>query len=275
MQKTYWTVGDPIDHSLSPIIYNALFSSRGIDAKCEVLRVPERDLVKVMKRAREENVSGISVTKPDKEAIIPHLDRTDEKAGDIGAVSCVVNEGGTFIGYNTDLVGFLIPAEKQLGLLRDKTVHLIGAGGVGKAITYAVRARGGNLTIFTRELNERTRAVTDKYKSAQYKSLSELGNSKADLLINATDAGTNSSESVATMQQLRNYGVAFDVVYSPEETEFLKNAKKAGCTAISGLDMLVYQAARQFRLFTGLELGQPDIDLMFKVAREELARRQA
>ena len=257
-------IGSPVGHSLSPHTHNAAFAATGLDAvyvPFEVTDLPEfvRRMADPRTRELGWNLRGLSVTAPHKQAIIPHLDSVSENASAIGAVNTVVvsKERG-LEGYNTDANAALAPlvrmVEERVFDLCGARVALIGAGGAARAVLWALGAWGAWTTVFARDeakaqaVGEELGADCDSLEGARFKHF--------DIVINATPLGTRGSretETPASAAQLRGARVAYDLVYNPAETRFLREAREAGCLTVGGLGMLVAQAEEQFRLWTGHE----------------------
>ncbi|MDT5270796.1 MAG: shikimate dehydrogenase [Acidobacteriota bacterium] len=258
-EKTVVTglVGSPVGHSLSPYTHNTGFASLGLDAVYllfEVEDLPEfvRRLADPRTRELRWNLRGLSVTAPHKQAIIPHLDSVAPNAARVGAVNTVViSEERGLEGFNTDADASVVPLA-GLVELRGARVAVLGAGGAARALLWALGKRGARATVFARD-EARGRAVAEEFgaDAAQLEGASFEG---FDVVANATPLGTRGAretETAATESQLRGARVAYDLVYNPAETRFLREARAAGCETVGGLRMLVAQAEEQFRLWTG------------------------
>jgi 3-dehydroquinate dehydratase/shikimate dehydrogenase len=274
-------VGSPVAHSVSPQMHNRAFAARGVDAvyipfETRDARAFLRRMAHPRTRELDWNLRGFSVTAPHKSAIIEGLDFIADSARDIGAVNTVVCEGDELHGYNTDADAALAPLRAaplcDLLDLRRARVAILGAGGAARAVLWSLRAAGARTTIYARDM-ERAHIVAKNF-GAESRTLAGARFDSFDLIINATPLGTRGareSETAATAEQLRGVGVAYDLVYNPSETRFLREARAARCEAVvGGLPMLVAQAAAQFELWTGA--GAP-FEVMEKAAEERLARR--
>lgn len=251
-------VGLPVSHSLSPHMHNAALAAVGVDAvyiPFETADLPAfaRRMAHPRTRELKWNLRGFSVTAPHKSAIMRHLDRIESKAAEIGAVNTVVVEGNELRGYNTDAEAALLPLRGAVDL-DGARVAVIGAGGAARSLLWGLRARGAHTTLFARSVESaRATARTFGADVAQIENASFDG---FDLVVNATPLGTrgkNEDKTPATSKQLRNARVAYDLVYNPSETRFLREARAAGCETVGGLSMLVAQAAEQFKLWTGID----------------------
>jgi 3-dehydroquinate dehydratase/shikimate dehydrogenase len=252
-------VGSPVSHSLSPRIHNSAFAALGLDAvyiPFDVADVSDFVLRMVRPSTREFswNLRGLSVTAPHKAAVMRHLDWVEKTAREIGAVNTVVVvEGDELRGYNTDAAAAVKPLEGLLNL-RGARVAIIGAGGAARALLWSLREAGTHATVFARDV-ERARAAARDF-GAETARIEGAGFDGFDAVVNATPLGTRGereSETAASSAQLRGARVAYDLVYNPRETRFLREASAAGCATVGGLAMLVAQAAVQFKLWTGTD----------------------
>jgi 3-dehydroquinate dehydratase/shikimate dehydrogenase len=249
-------VGSPVAHSLSPHMHNAAFAAFDLDAvyiPFETVDVSAfaRRMAHPRTRELEWNLRGLSVTAPHKSAIMRHLDRIEPKASEIGAVNTIVAEGEELHGYNTDAEAALSPL-RGLVELGGARVAVIGAGGAARALLWGLRSRGAHTTLFAR--NVESAGETARTFGADVSRIESACFDGFDLVVNATPLGTrgeNENRTPARAQQLRGARVAYDLVYNPSETLFLREARSANCETVSGLSMLVAQAAEQFRLWTG------------------------
>jgi shikimate dehydrogenase len=217
------------------------------------------------------NFHGFSVTNPHKQAIIPFLDELDETAQAIGAVNTVKIEDGKLYGYNTDAPGFIRPLLDAYGDITDTRVAVFGAGGAARACIYSLKQAGADVTVFAR--NEQTGKHLAEEFDLTFKKLEALDSLlETGVLINATPLGTvgaTENETVAKAEQLTNVKLVYDLIYNPEETRLIREAKTAGCKTLGGLDMLIGQAVRQFEIWTG---ETPSRETMEAAARKRLSQ---
>ncbi len=241
----YAVVGRPVLHSRSPVMHNAGFAARGIDAVYVPLeaRSPE-DFVRF---ARRTGLRGASVTAPFKVSLMPHLDEVDPLAERVGAINTIVVRDGRWIGANTDVDGFLAPLEARTNV-RGLRTTVLGAGGAARAVAVALTGKGADVTISARRPSEAR--VIAKSVGCSAGSFPPPSGSW-DLLVNATPAGSTSDPSDPTAGAALDGRIVYDLVYAPLETALLQRARQSGCVTIGGLEMLVAQAERQFELWTG------------------------
>jgi shikimate dehydrogenase len=272
-------IGDPIEHSMSPVMHNAAFKELGLDYLYVPLRVKKEELGKAVESMRALNIRGVNVTLPHKVAIIPFLDKLDPLAKKIGAVNAIVNDDGVLTGYNTDATGFLQALVERGVEPEGKKVVILGAGGASRAISFILAEKGAHLVILNRpleldwaeELAHRISHVFEKEVKAlelNEKNL-EMVLEGADILINATSVGMSSDvdETPVPARLLKPGLIVFDIVYNPIKTRLLKEAEAAGAQTIGGLDMLVWQGAIAFEQWTG---QKAPLDLMKKEAIKAL-----
>lgn len=268
-------VGSPIAHSLSPYLHNRAFAACGYDAVYIPFKVHDiGEFIRRMAHPRTREIDwrlrGLSVTAPHKQTIIPHLHWIDAAAREIGAVNTICVEDDKLCGYNTDADAVLAPLRDVIGL-RGVRVAVIGAGGAARAVLWSLGRAGASATVFARNA-ERARAIAQKF-DARVAELKSACFGDFELVINATPLGTHGqfeSETPATVDQLRGARLVYDLVYNPVKTAFLREARKAGCAIVEcgGLAMLITQAARQFKLWTGQDA--PD-EVMSQAAEEYLS----
>jgi shikimate dehydrogenase len=268
-------IGDPIEHTMSPVMHNAAFRELGLDYVYVAFRVKSEELARAIVGMRALNIRGLNVTIPHKVSIIPLLDSLDPVAEKIGAVNTVVNRDGVLKGYNTDATGFLQALLDKGVEPRGKNVVILGAGGAARAISFILAEREANLVILNRreeldwaeELARKLSSVFGKETRALELQESNLRMAldKAEVLVNATCVGMspNNDETPVPAGLLRPDLVVFDIVYNPIKTKLATQAAQAGCETVMGLDMLVWQGALAFEMWTG---KQAPVSLMKREA---------
>jgi 3-dehydroquinate dehydratase/shikimate dehydrogenase len=257
--QVFGVIGKPVAHSLSPAIHNAAFDRLGLNAVYVPFLVDE--VGPFIQAFREIEVKGYSVTLPHKEAALLACDVVDPAAQRIGAVNTVVARNGQLHGYNCDYIAALRCLERALGAKRarkrsplaGRRVALVGAGGVARTIAFAVADRGGLVTVFNRTLDRAERLAADVARGTLAAPLADLSGAHYDVLVNATPVGMtpNVDASPVPTDALQPGAVVFDTIYTPLETRLIREARARGCTAVTGLEMFVDQAAAQCALFTG------------------------
>jgi 3-dehydroquinate dehydratase / shikimate dehydrogenase len=255
--QIFGIIGNPVNHSLSPRIHNAAFAAANLNAVYLPLQV--HDLVEFMRRMAHPktreldwNLRGLSVTAPHKSGVMGQLDWVDPAAQKIGAVNTILVQGDQLLGYNTDAEGFIAPLRATFGSLAGSRCAVIGAGGAARAVLWAIHSDGGKVKVFARN-GTKAKELADEY-SAECQAIGSESLADFDIVINTTPLGTRGEqqdESPVTAAQLRGVRLAYDLVYNPIETRFLREARQAGCETLSGIGMLLSQAAQQFQLWTG------------------------
>ncbi len=267
-------MGSPVAHSVSPQVHNAAFAARRLNAVYISFEVREavdfiRRMVHPRSRELHWNLRGLSVTAPHKSEVIEHLDHLELSAREIGAVNTIVVVDDTLIGYNTDAEAFLAPLKNRNHPLSGARCAVIGAGGAARSALWALQKEGAAVTMFARNVDA-ARPLAGKF-GAVCASLESALFADFDIVINATPLGTrgqHEDETPARAGQLQGACCAYDLVYNPLETPFIREAREAGCEIIGGLEMLVAQAAEQFKLWTGEEAP---LDVMGEAAARALA----
>ena len=273
-------IGDPIEHTMSPAMHNAVFKELGMDYLYVAFRVKKEELGEAIRGMRALSIRGLNVTIPHKVDVIPFLDELDPLAERIGAVNTIVNDDGVLKGYNTDATGFLQALlEREIGP-KGKNVVILGAGGASRAISFILAERGANLVILNRLLEldwaeELARQISQVFeKEIEALKLDEENLTtvlrEADILVNATSVGMspNINETPVPAKLLNSGLVVFDIVYNPIKTKLLREAEAAGAKTIGGLNMLAWQGALAFEQFTG---QKAPVDLMRKEAIKVLS----
>ncbi|MEI6327185.1 MAG: shikimate dehydrogenase [Candidatus Roizmanbacteria bacterium] len=247
-------IGDPVSHSLSPLMHNTAYEAVGLGEEFVYLaaQVKVEKIKETVEAVRTLGIRGLTCTVPHKTAVILYLDMVDETAQKIGAVNTIVNDQGHLIGYNTDWIGAITPL-KQRGDLRGKNVLVIGAGGAARAIVYGLMHEKAHVTIVNRTA-ERARALADEFHCLWIDNASNDFISSQDIIINATSIGMHPHIVEVPIQtcSIHRAQILMDIVYVPHETEFLRQGKSKGATIIYGVEMLLHQGIAQFELYTGV-----------------------
>lgn len=267
MKKTYGLLGKDISYSLSPVMHNAAFKALKLDAKYEVFDTPEEKLDDFFARLRKGEISGCNVTVPYKEKALEFVSGRTSTVNAIGALNTVVREGGALKGHNTDYNGFLKAlVGREEGDLNfnpeNKSVFIFGAGGAARAIVYVLSKVLAAKKIIIADIdNRKAEKLAEGISQGEKEDVTialaqDRGQyndfiSHSDLLINATPCGAKDGD-----DELFDYSYiperlyVFDLVYAAD-TPLMKEARSRGAKAVGGLNMLLYQAARSFELWTG------------------------
>lgn len=263
----YAVIGNPIDHSLSPVMHNANFKALALEHDYEALNIDSNHFHLIKDIITERNLSGFNVTIPHKENIIPYLDEIDEQSKTVGAVNTVSIVDGKWIGYNTDGIGYVEGLKTVYPDLSTAYILILGAGGASKGITNELMKHVNNkITVANRTQSRFDSWKMDinkiDLKDAQ-KALSEF-----DIVINTTPLGmNNSNDLVINLDNLSPHTLVSDIVYIPFKTPILKVAEEKGNPIQNGLDMFVNQGAESFKIWTN---QSPDYDTMKKAVLNHL-----
>ena len=258
--KIFCVIGHPIEHSMSPIMWNPALQELGIDYVYLAFDVHPKNLEKAISGIRSLDIRGINVTLPHKETVIKYLDEIDSIASKIGAINTIKNDEGTLKARNTDADGAkkaLIDAGCNIS---GKNIVFLGAGGVARSLAY-IMAEESNSIILTDLIEERAIAVANEIKEKMKVNIEgKISNKdtineslkKADILINATPIGMypRVEDTPITKDMLNADLFVFDVVYNPLETRLIREAAEIGCQTLGGLDMLLNQGILAFEWWT-------------------------
>jgi shikimate dehydrogenase len=249
--EVYGVMGHPVAHSKSPVMHNQAFAETGYPGVYAAFDVT--DVAGAAAGIRALGIRGMSVTIPHKVKIMAFLEEIDDQAREIGAVNTIVNHRGRLIGHNTDGAGAVQALLEHTGLF-GKTVVVIGAGGAARAVGYGLCRLGGTRVMFANRTEQKARHMA-RDLGAEFVPMADLEKTAFDILVNTTPVGMHPQTQAMAVSEsvLRPDLVVMDIVYNPLETQLLKLARQRGCTVIDGVGMFVYQGARQFALWTGLE----------------------
>ncbi len=259
-------IGYPIGHSVSPDMHNAAFKHLGLDAIYLKFEVKPEDLRDAIFGAKALGFKGFNVTIPHKEAVLKFV-KPVGIAKRIGAVNTI--DIPKLEGYNTDAYGALKALESAGVDVEGKVALVVGAGGAGRAIAFILAEKGATVIVTNRTESRGLKLAEDVRKVGDcifypYDKLEDL-KGKIDIIINATPLGMKGFEQKLPVPEelIESKVVVFDTVYNPPETPLIKTAKRKGCKVVYGIDMLVYQGAEAFKIWTGLDAP---VDVMKKAA---------
>ncbi len=258
----YAVIGDPVKHSLSPLIMNSAFEHNGIDAVYVALTVQESDARLAMQMVRAFGIRGVNVTMPLKQAIVPWLDSLSPEASLVGAANCVMNRDGLLEGHNTDCTGFRLSLDPFF-LQAPQTAVLLGAGGAARAIASELVRWGCKTLYLTNRSLEKawtlsailasqggTAIKVMEWHSPEWNAALE----QTDLLVNATSVGMGGHGDLGLLfpwARMDRRTVIYETIYNPLETGFLRQARQNGFRSVAGTEMLLWQAVAGLELWTG------------------------
>jgi shikimate dehydrogenase len=269
--KQLGVIGDPVAHSISPAIQQAALDRAGVDATYERWHTPLNALPGRIASLRAPDILGANVTVPHKQAVIPLLDEVRPEAIRAGAVNTILNQDGRLLGDNTDVYGVQAAVAEVCPDIASRPVLILGAGGAARGVVLGLAALGvSRITLWNRNRGRAEQLVADlaplplEVVDADPAAL-ERAVERATVLINATSIGWQGDETplpVSHLEQLEADSLVMDLTY--RDTALLVAARERGLPTLDGLPMLVYQGARAFELWTGVEAP---IEAMFEAAR--------
>ena len=271
-------IGNPVEHSLSPIIQNAAFESAGINWAYVALPVIEEKLSAAISTIKTF-FKGANITMPYKQDVIPFMDEVSSFAKMVSAVNTIKVEDDKLIGFNTDGRGFLTALEEELKFLPDgKSVVIIGAGGAARSIaTILALSKAKSITIINRSVEKAKHlgeSIISKFEDVNIDVLSLEDNlpksiEKCDLLINATPVGMDGKTTPVDTGVISKGQYVADLIYQPAETKLIKDAKKTGAKTMTGRSMLIYQGAESFEVWTDHNASIKDMKKAFDEAMKK------
>lgn len=247
--------GDPVEHTLSPLIHNEAFQYLGLDYCYVAFHVKKDNLKEAVQAIKALNIKGVNITVPHKEAVIQYLDEVSEEARSIGAVNTILNDRGVLKGFNTDVKGFILSLKEEGVNVKDKNFLVLGAGGAAKAIIYGILKEGGRVYIYNRT-PIKAREIKERFDTLGFiEVLNRVDKSvtkKMKVIANATSLGLKKDDPLPLSPELlKPEHVYCDIVYP--ETPLMNEAEKIGCKVIGGIGMLLWQAAFAFQIWTGVD----------------------
>jgi 3-dehydroquinate dehydratase/shikimate dehydrogenase len=267
--RVFGVAGDPVAHSLSPIMLNTAFRRENVNGVYVALHAKELD--DLLACIRDIPIHGLSITMPYKEEVLKHLDKTDPLTAKIGACNTIVrSQDGKLYGFNTDVSGVVRPLEMRLALQGAK-ILVLGAGGAGRAAVFGLKERGADVYI----LNRTPGPAQNLAKKARAKAVNKLQVRKMtfDVIINATPVGMEENrDPLPISEDDFKAKYFFEMVYTPAETKMVKIARSKGLQVILGSEMFVQQGARQFEIWSG---KPAPVQEMQRVVEYALAQRAA
>jgi shikimate dehydrogenase len=250
----YFVIGHPISHSLSPLMHNTALQYHGIDASYYAIDVQPNELTSFIAWCNQDTFLGCNITLPFKQQLFHLVDRRSETADAIGAINTVSKKNGELIGDNTDVYGFLKPLESLSDVIEETEAVVFGTGGASMAVVYGLQSLGVHkIYLVTRDpASKRAQESFIEYIGySQWPSVLE----NVSIVINTTPLGMDPNRDKSPVRDsestLLEGKICYDLVYNPQETAFLKQAKDTAEISIPGLDMLIHQGSRAFEIWTG------------------------
>jgi shikimate dehydrogenase len=252
-KKFYAIIGDPISHSLSPVLHNYWFNKYKINSNYSLLNVDEKNLKSVSQKIRNKELDGVNITLPYKKKIIPFLDQLVNDAHRTGSVNTIfLDKNNNLIGENTDVFGLQAAYLKEITNVEKKKALIIGAGGVAPSVIFALsKSKINNISLINRTF-EKAIFLKKKFnflEILEWKSLSAQI-SKFDIIVNATSLGLkNSKDFEFDFENVKDNLIYIDTIYNPIQTKTIKFLSKKNIRTFNGLDMFIYQGQKSFYLW--------------------------
>ncbi len=260
-KKLFAIIGNPVTHSLSPILHNYWFKKYNIEAEYSLLNVTEDNLKNVIQKIKDRELNGVNVTLPYKKKIIPLIDKLINDAKETNSVNTIfLSDDNTVIGENTDVFGLQAAYLKQINGAENKTALVIGAGGLAPSVIFSLeKSKFKNISIINRT-HEKSLFLKKKFNFLnvlEWKSLKQ-NITKFDLIINATSLGLKGSNDFEIdFENVKNNLIYIDTIYNPLETKTLRFLKENKMKTFNGLEMFIYQGQKSFYLWNKVN---PEID---------------
>ncbi len=249
--KKYTVIGNPINHSLSPNLHNHWLKENNIDGIYDKIKLEENEIENFINKIKDQKINGCNVTVPFKKTVIPFLDKLSLEADQTQSVNTIIFENGLVIGHNTDIVGFQKAIETPNYNIKGKIIFILGAGGVVPSIIFALKKMEVSQIIISNRTKKKAEDLKNQFKDIE---ILEWGKSpKYDVIINATSLGLNNETIKLDFSNNLSNKLFYDVIYNPNETNFLKEGRKFGHQVENGKLMFVYQALEAFKLWHGFE----------------------
>ena len=254
--KKFLVIGNPIEHSLSPQLHNYWIKNNGIEAIYEKKKLDGNELEHLVLQIKQKKIYGANITVPFKKAIIPFLDELSIEAKDTQSVNTLYLKNNKVVGHNTDIVGFETSIKKSKFNIFNKEVLILGAGGVVPSIIFALKKMNVSKIKVSNRTKNKAENLKKNFKNIELTEWGEVPN--VDMIINATSIGLKKEDVMKLDFSLMSGNKFFyDVIYNPNETNFLKIGKKLGNETLNGKLMFIYQALSAFKIWHGIE---PDVN---------------
>ena len=260
-KKSFAIIGDPIAHSLSPVLHNYWFNKYKIDANYSLLNIKEKDIESITDKIRNKELSGINITLPYKQKIIPFIDKLVNDAMSTNSVNTILlDDTNNLVGENTDVYGLQAAYLKEISNVRNKRALIIGAGGVSPSVIFALhKSKINNITIVNRT-HDKSIFLKKKFNFLNILDWVSLKQEicNFDIIINATSLGLKNGEDFKfNFDNVKSSMIYIDTIYNPIETKTLKYLKDNRIKTFNGLDMFIYQGQKSFYLWNKVN---PEID---------------
>ena len=260
-KNVYGLIGEKLGHSFSPQIHGEIFKKLGMEGEYKLFELKEEELKSAVLEYKEQGIKGLNVTVPYKIKIMAYLDVISAEAEKIGAVNTISLVNGVLTGYNTDYNGFGMSLERSCVEVKNKSAVILGTGGVSKAVVQYLVDNGAKSIMYV-----------SRNSGNGAKGYDEIASLKGDMIINCTPCGMYPKVDVSPVpcSILEGFDTAIDLIYNPEETIFLKQAKARGLKTVNGLYMLVGQAVAAQEIWNGIGLSETQVDNIYQCIKSLL-----
>jgi shikimate dehydrogenase len=250
--KKFLVIGNPINHSLSPLLHNYWIKNNNIEAIYEKKKLDTDQLKRLILEIRNKKINGVNVTVPFKKEVIPFLDELSVEAQSTQSVNTIYIKDNRVMGHNTDIVGFEKSIKKSKYSLKNKEVLILGAGGVVPSIIFAlIKMKVSKIKISNRT-KKKAEDLKNFFKEIEILEWGEI--SDFDMIINATSLGLKKQDNInLDLSFISKNKLFYDVIYNPKETNFLKTGRELGHKTLNGKLMFIYQAHSAFSIWHGFE----------------------
>ena len=261
--KKYLVIGNPIEHSLSPKLHNYWFEKNNIDANYSKRKIDKNKIQEVILEIKDKKLDGINVTVPFKSDVIPFLDTLSEESRITQSVNTIYMDDKKLVGHNTDIKGFEMSLKEIQFDIKNKSIFILGAGGVVPSIIYALEKLGVSKIIVSNRTKQKTENLKKNFPNID---LVDWGDQpEFDMIINATSLGLSKEDNIElNFNNINNEKFFYDVIYNPKETNFLKTGKSLGCKVSNGKMMFIYQAHQAFFIWNKIlpEINEEVLELV-------------
>lgn len=273
--RTCGLIGNPVEHTLSPLIHNTLAARLGKELVYVPFHVEQGRLAEAVKGAEALNILGMNVTVPYKSEVIACLAKVDDLARNIGAVNTLVRTEGGYKGYNTDMEGLYRAMQSEGIRIAEERIILLGAGGAARAVAWLCVAKGAERVYLLNRTLDRAETVAAEVntsagreavrpmKLAEYEQIPE----GKYLAIQGTSVGLSPNDEDVVIADAAFYEkvhTGFDLIYNPWETKFMRLVKAHGGKAYNGLKMLLYQGIIAYELWNGVKVSEKDAQIVYE-----------
>ena len=268
MKKKYGIIGNPIKHSLSPVLHNYWFNKYKIDANYSIIEIENSEFPDLMNKIKDKDLAGINITLPYKQQIVPYVDILVNDAEVTRSINTIyLDDKGTLVGENTDVFGLQAAYLKEVNDITKKSALVIGAGGVSPSVILSLKKSGVKNISITNRTEEKCIFLKKKFRFLKIVSWLNIKKKlkNYDIIINATSLGLkNGQDFNFTFEKIKDESIFIDTIYNPLETRTLKYLKDKNIKVFNGLDMFIYQGQKAFYLWNKVnpEIDQTLIELL-------------